>query len=54
MSMRQLALYFRIAFRSVGRATYSRATGAAHDTELLKKVAEILERAAKEIDGLPR
>jgi len=42
------------AFRSVGRATYSRATGAAHDTELLKKVAEILERAAKEIDGLPR
>ena len=42
------------AFRGVGRATYGRATGAAHDPALLKKVTEILERAAKEIDGLPR
>ena len=42
------------AFRNVGRATYSRASGAVHDTELLKKVTEILERAAKEIEGLPR
>ena len=42
------------AFRNVGRATYGRASGAVHDPALLKKVAEILERAAKEIDGLPR
>ena len=42
------------AFRNVGRATYSRASGAVHDPELLKKVSEILERAAREIDGLPR
>jgi len=42
------------AFRNVGRATYGRATGAVHDQELLKKVAEILDRAAKEIEGLPR
>ena len=42
------------AFRIVGRATYSRASGAVHDPELLKKVSEILERAAREIDGLPR
>ena len=42
------------AFRNVGRATYGRASGAAHDPALLKKIAEILERAAREIDGLPR
>ncbi|HEU4720146.1 MAG TPA: PadR family transcriptional regulator [Gemmatimonadaceae bacterium] len=42
------------AFRNVGRATYGRASGAAHDPALLKKLAEILERAAKEIEGLPR
>jgi DNA-binding PadR family transcriptional regulator len=42
------------AFRNVGRATYSRASGAVHDPALLKKVSEILERAAKEIDALPR
>ena len=42
------------AFRNVGRAAYGRASGAVHDPVLLKKVAEILERAAKEIDGLPR
>ena len=42
------------AFRNVGRATYSRASGAVHDPSLLKKVSEILERAAKEIDALPR
>lgn len=42
------------AFRSVGRATYGRASGAVDDPTLLKKVAEILDRAAKEIDALPR
>ncbi len=42
------------AFRSVGRATYSRASGAVHDPELLRKETEILVRAAKEIEGLPR
>jgi DNA-binding PadR family transcriptional regulator len=42
------------AFRNVGRAAYGRASGAVHDQALLKKVAEILERAAKEIDELPR
>lgn len=42
------------AFRNVGRATYGRASAAAHDPALLKKVAEILDRAAKEIEGLPR
>jgi len=42
------------AFRNVGRATYGRASGAVNNPELLKKVTEILERAAKEIDALPR
>ena len=42
------------AFRNVGRATYGRASGAVDDPELLKKLAEILARTAKEIDGLPR
>ena len=42
------------AFRHIGKATYGRATGAMHDQELLKRVAEILQRAAKEIEDLPR
>jgi DNA-binding PadR family transcriptional regulator len=42
------------AFRHVGKATYGRATGAMHDQALLKRVAEILQRAAKEIEDLPR
>ena len=42
------------AFRNVGRAAYGRASGAVDDPELLKKVSEILERAAREIDALPR
>jgi DNA-binding PadR family transcriptional regulator len=42
------------AFRRAGAATYSRATDAVHNPELLKKIVEILDRAAKEIEGLPR
>ena len=42
------------AFRHVGKATYGRATGAMHDPALLKRIAEILQRAAKEIEELPR
>jgi DNA-binding PadR family transcriptional regulator len=40
------------AFRHVGKATYGRATGAMHDQELLKRIAEILRRAAGEIGAL--
>jgi DNA-binding PadR family transcriptional regulator len=40
------------AFRRVGKAAYGRATGAVQDPELLKKIAEVLDRAAKEIDSL--
>jgi DNA-binding PadR family transcriptional regulator len=42
------------AFRQVGKATYSRATDAVHDTTKLKSIVAILERAAKEIEALPR
>jgi DNA-binding PadR family transcriptional regulator len=42
------------AFRNVGKSTYGRATHAVHDEALLKRIAEILARAAKEIDDLPR
>jgi DNA-binding PadR family transcriptional regulator len=42
------------AFRTVGKSTYGRATDAVHDPALLKRIAEILARAAKEIDELPR
>jgi DNA-binding PadR family transcriptional regulator len=42
------------AFRQVGKATYGRASHAAHDPALLKRISEILARAAKEIDELPR
>jgi DNA-binding PadR family transcriptional regulator len=42
------------AFRRAGAATYSRATDAVQNPELLKQIVEILNRAAKEIEGLPR
>ena len=42
------------AFRDVGRATYGRATEAVGKPEVLKQVSEILKRAAKEIEDLPR
>ena len=42
------------AFRHVAKATYSRASDAAHAPAVLKQIAEILERAAKEIDAIPR
>jgi DNA-binding PadR family transcriptional regulator len=42
------------AFRQVGKSTYSRATDAVHDEALLKRIVEILARAAREIDELPR
>jgi DNA-binding PadR family transcriptional regulator len=42
------------AFRNVGKSTYGRATHAVHDEALLKRIAEILARAAKEIDELPK
>jgi DNA-binding PadR family transcriptional regulator len=42
------------AFRQVGKATYGRATHAAHDPALLKRITEILARTAKEIEDLPR
>ena len=42
------------AFRRAAKATYSRASGAAHDQALLGKIAEILTRAAAEIESLPK
>ena len=42
------------AFRKVGKATYGRATDAVHDEALLKRITEILARAAKEIEDLPK
>jgi DNA-binding PadR family transcriptional regulator len=42
------------AFRRVGKATYSRATDAVQNPELLKQIVEILNRAAKEIEALPK
>ena len=42
------------AFRRVGKAAYGRATGAVQDPELLKKIAEVLDRAAKEIEALAK
>jgi DNA-binding PadR family transcriptional regulator len=38
------------AFRKVGKATYSRATDAVQDPTVLKRIVEILERAATEIE----
>ena len=42
------------AFRGVGKATYSRATDAVQNPELLKQIVEILKRASREIDAIPR
>jgi DNA-binding PadR family transcriptional regulator len=40
------------AFKHVGRATYSKASGHVENKELLTKVKDILERAAAEIEAL--
>ena len=40
------------AFKEVARATYAGAMRATQDTERLKRVREILDRAAREIDAL--
>src|SRR4051812_31609307 len=42
------------AFRDVGKATYSRANTSVRDIDRLKTIVEILKRAAKEIEELPR
>ena len=42
------------AFRDVGRATYRLASVSAGKPEVLKQVSDILKRAAKEIQDLPR
>ncbi len=42
------------AFRKVGKATYSRASDAVQNPPLLRQIVEILDRAAKEIDAIPR
>jgi DNA-binding PadR family transcriptional regulator len=43
-----------VAFRDVGRATYRLASEAVGKPEVLKQVSEILKRAAREIQDLPR
>jgi DNA-binding PadR family transcriptional regulator len=42
------------AFRAVGKATYSRATDAVQNPAVLRQIVDILTRAAKEIDAMPR
>jgi DNA-binding PadR family transcriptional regulator len=42
------------AFKHVGKAAYGKASSAPQDAEFLKRIAEILNRAATEIDGLAR
>jgi len=42
------------AFRGVGKATYSRATHAVQNPEVLRQIVEILKRATAEIDAIPR
>ncbi|NUO38653.1 MAG: PadR family transcriptional regulator [Gemmatimonadaceae bacterium] len=42
------------AFRTVGKATYSRATDAVQSPAVLRQIVDILTRAAKEIDAIPR
>ena len=42
------------AFRRAGKAAYSRATDGVQNAALLKQIAEILDRAAREIEALPR
>lgn len=43
-----------IAFKNVARATYATAAPRMQDKELLKRITDVLERAAAEIDGLTR
>jgi len=42
------------AFRGVGKSTYSRATDAVQNPDVLKRIVSILEKAAAEIDAIPR
>ena len=42
------------AFRRVGKSTYARATNDAGKPEVLGQIVAILERAAAEIDAIPR
>ena len=42
------------AFRDVGKATYRRATDGAGQPATLRQIVDILARAAKEIDAIPR
>jgi DNA-binding PadR family transcriptional regulator len=42
------------AFRGVGKAAYSRATDAVQNPDVLKRIVEILDKAAAEIDAIPR
>ena len=43
-----------VAFRDLGRATYRLASEAVGKPEVLKQVSEILKRAAREIQDIPR
>jgi len=42
------------AFRGVGKATYSRATDAVQNPDVLRRIVEILDRATKDIEAIPR
>jgi DNA-binding PadR family transcriptional regulator len=42
------------AFRTVGKATYGRATDAVQNPAVLRQIVDILSRAAKEIEAIPR
>ena len=42
------------AFRGIGKATYSRATDDVRNPTTLRRIVEILQRAAKEIEAIPR
>jgi DNA-binding PadR family transcriptional regulator len=42
------------AFRTVAKATYGRATDAVQNPALLRQIVDILNRAAKELDAIPR
>ncbi len=42
------------AFRTVGKATYGRATDAVQQPDVLRQIVDILKRAAAEIDAIPR
>jgi hypothetical protein len=42
------------AFRHVGRATYGHASRNVNDAAKLQRVKEILERAARELEGLDK